>query len=213
METLPAPRVPLRLDDQAGKVLAIVEDGPIACGSAERRAPPLRPRQRESPLVWTAGPSGRGDLAGRLIRTWPSACGEIWVLTHASAGSSGQAPHSLFRVDPDRLTARQATMRERVARPGGDASPDRLAIDRSGVLWWAPTVRSPLRGRELRRVLLFPGSSEDLGAQQQLRPCRLPGRDGAVWVGTPHGLDRIDRSGGQVRYRKFLSGRAAELPP
>ncbi len=103
-------------------------------------------------------------------------------------------------------------MRERVARPGGDASPDRLAIDRSGVLW----VGSNGGGVRYADVSsggfsLFPGQIGGLpGLSSSFVRAVCPGRDGAVWVGSPHGLDRIERAGGQVRYRRILAGRPAE---
>ena len=210
---LPAPRVPIRLDDQAGKVLTIVEDGAHRLWFG-RTGGLLRydPATGESARV-DGGPSERVSLAGRLIRDMavgPS--GEIWALTHASAGASGQVPHSLFRVDPDRLTARQVMLRERVARPGGDASPDRLAVDRSGVLW----IGSNGGGVRYADVSsggfsLFPGQlGGSPGLSSSFVRAVCPGRDGAVWVGTPHGLDRIERAGGQVRYRRIFAGRPGE---
>ncbi len=98
---LSAPRMPVRLDDPAGKVLTIVEDGTHRLWFG-RSGGLLRydPATGESARV-DGSPSEHGSLAGRVIRDMavgPS--GEIWVLTLSSAGASDQAQHSLFRVDP-----------------------------------------------------------------------------------------------------------------
>ena len=210
---LPAPRELIRPDDADGMVLTIVEDGARRLwfgrsGGILRYDPATGAVARLG-----GGPSQRGDLAGRVILDMAfDPAGELWVLTHASAGASGQGPYSLLRLDPDRLTVRQVMLRERVARPGGDASPDRLAFDRSGVLWIG-TNGGGVRYADVSSggFSLFPGRIGNLpGLGSSFIRAIAPGRDGALWVGSPYGLDRIERAGGQVRYLRIAAGRPAE---
>ncbi|MCU0224879.1 MAG: ATP-binding protein [Acidobacteria bacterium] len=206
---LPAPREPIRLDDGAGKVLTIVEDGAGRLWLA-RKGGILRYDAATGAVArFGGGPPEPAQLAGRMIRDVAlGPTGELWVLTHAVAGVSDRAPHSLLRLDPERLTAREVTLRERVAGPFGDASPDRLAIDRSGVLWIG-TNGGGVRYADVSSggFSLFPGRIGNLpGLSRSFVRAVAPGRDGTLWVGSPHGLDRIERAGGQVRYRRTVEG-------
>ena len=170
-------------DDRRGR-------GPSPIVWEERRTPPLRPHDRRVPLAWTAIPSERGSLAGRVIRDMavgPS--GGIWDIT-LLRGRERSGGASCSR-GPRPAHGTQVMMRERVAGPGRAASPDRLAIDRSGVLSVGSNgggVRS--RGRELRQHL--PLTRVGLPGLSAFRRAVCPGRDGAVWVGSPRGLEPME---------------------
>ncbi len=206
---LPAAREPIDLDDGAGKILTIVEDGAGRLWFA-RKSGILRYDPATGAVARLGGiPPEPAEFAGRMIRDMAvSPAGELWVLTHAAAGERDQEPHLLLRLDPDALTARQVTLRDRIAGPFGDASPDRLAIDRSGVLWIG-TNGGGVRYADVSSggFSLFPGRIGNLpGLSSSFVRAVAPGRDGALWVGSPQGLDRIERAGGQARYRKVVDG-------
>ncbi|MCU0254329.1 MAG: ATP-binding protein, partial [Acidobacteria bacterium] len=209
---LPAPRFPFSLDERGGKIRAIVEDWArrlwFAQGGTLVRHDPAT--GQTATLADTR--PGADELAGSVVRdlaVGPS--GEIWALILPDPRDGDRIAPSLLRVEPDTLAARRVAMRERIARPGSDASVDRVAVDRSGVLWLG-TNGGGVRHADVSSggFSLFPGRlGESPGLSSSFVRAIWPGRDGAIWVGTPRGLDRIERAGDEVSYRRIVLNRTA----
>jgi signal transduction histidine kinase/ligand-binding sensor domain-containing protein/DNA-binding response OmpR family regulator len=215
--SLPAPRTPVNLDDGAGKVGPIVEDRAHRVWVG-RKGELLRYDPATGAVVRTGdGSSGPPRLAGRVVHSLaPGPSGELWVLTHAPDAASSDEPHSLFRMDPDTLQAHRVTLRDRAGRPATDARLERLFLDRSGVLWLSSNAGG-LRYSDVSASgfsLYRREAGGDPGLAGSFVRAVVKARDGVVWVGTPRGLTRLDRSGDRIDYSiPFAKGRSALPDP
>ncbi len=121
----------------------------------------------------------------------------VWALALPRDGDALLDPRRLYRIDPDTLEARQVVLREREPGPTGDSPLERLATDPSGVLWMA-TNGGGLRYADVsvRGFELFRDTSGTGGVNANFVRAVVRDRNGIVWVGTPRGLNRIDRHTG-----------------
>ena len=201
---LPVPRTPLGLETDGGKVVAIIEDRARRLWIARNGGGVLRYDDATGAVDRIAvGRSTRGSLEGGFVRSL--ALGpdrDVWVLASAPGSASITGLPHLHRVDVETLEVRRVELRQRELRPGDDANLERVAVNPSGVLWLA-THAGGLRyadvsagGFSLYRKEFGIGPGLDSSFVRAV----CVSRDGALWVGTPVGLNRIDRASGMVRH-------------
>ncbi len=207
---LPPGRTPLPLDVAGGKIVAILEDRAHRLWFARSTGGLTRYDARTGAVDRVAaGTSNPGSLAGDEVRSvalGPS--GEIWALAFPRIAETADVPRGLHRVDPETLEVRRVDLRERLVGPGSDAQLERLSVDPSGVLWLGSNAGG-LRYADVSSRGLSLYRKEVVGAaglSTSFVRAVLRARDGIVWVGTPRGLDRIDRARGSVQH---FGGRSA----
>ena len=210
---LPAPREPVSLPVGGGKVSAIVEDHARRLWVASSGGALLRYDPRSGVVAQAVGDSTdrrafvRGDV--RSLAVGPA--GEVWALARVPGSGEGVA---LFRVEAQTLAARRVSLREQVVRPDSGARLERLAVDRTGVLWLTANaggvhyVDVSAGGFSLHRGAVLGGP----GLNGSFVRAVIKRRDGSVWVGGPRGLTRIDRSGSEVRYSHPSATGGVALP-
>jgi signal transduction histidine kinase/ligand-binding sensor domain-containing protein/AraC-like DNA-binding protein len=201
--TLPSPRTPVSLDDEAGKAGPIAEDRAHRLWVGRNGGLLLYDPATGAVVRTGGGASGPQPLAGRVVHGLaPGPSGELWVLTHAPDAATTDEPHSLFRMDPDTLQAQRITLRDTAGRPATDARLERVFVDRSGVLWLSSNAGG-LRYADVSAggfSLYRREAGGEPGLAGSFVRAVVKARDGVVWVGTQRGLTRIDRSGGRVVY-------------
>jgi signal transduction histidine kinase/ligand-binding sensor domain-containing protein/DNA-binding response OmpR family regulator len=197
------PLQPPVLSTTGGRVDTIVEDRSGRLWFARQGGGLLRydPKTRHSDEV--LGQAGDDtSLAGLRIQSLivgPS--GAIWMLTLPSATAASSDQRRLYSVDADTLAIEHVVPHERESGPTGDARFNYLASDPSGVLWLATNggglryADVSARGFELYRR----ESSDSQGLNANFVRAVIRGRDGTVWVGTPRGLNHLDRRAGSSR--------------
>lgn len=210
----------LTLDDEGGKVTAIAADaaGRLWLGRQGGGLLRLDPRAFDEGATGgslggvegadglrrlAADPSSPRALAHGIVRSLAvGPTGEIWAVTHPEHPGVPDPRARLHRIDPDTLVVHRVTLRQELTRVGGDATLEQLALDRSGVLWLG-TNAGGLRYADVSArgfVLYRQATDGEPGLDSSYVRAICRGRDGVVWVGTPNGLNRLDRSGPEIRY-------------
>ena len=212
---LPIARMPLTLDSAGGEITGIVEDRSHRLWFARDGGGLLRydPATGATATVTSAVscPGVAGGCSARSLAPGPS--GEIWFLTQtAVTGDAGDAAQ-LHRVDSATLAVRHIELQQREMRPGDDANIQRLAVDPSGILWMGTNAGGvryadvTAAGLTLYRKEF--GTRPGLDSSFVRAVCLS--RSNILWVGTPTGLNRIDRSTGTV-LRASSPGGLVRLP-
>jgi signal transduction histidine kinase/streptogramin lyase len=201
---LPNPRVPFSFSAQRGKVTRILEDNAHRLWFGCERGGLVRfdPRTDEVCPVPADSPH-LSALTNSTVRGMGlDPAGKIWVLIRSPETEASHTPDRLLHVDADTLTARPVELRRSALFPGDDARMERLAIDRSGLLWLGSNggglryANVSASGFSLYAKAL--GTSTGLASSFVRAICES--RDGRLWVGTPLGLNRIDRSQQEAVY-------------
>jgi signal transduction histidine kinase/ligand-binding sensor domain-containing protein len=213
---LPIPRNPLSLDLKGGRVVGILEDNAHRLwfgrdgGGAFRFDP-----QNGAVSQVDADPAHSNALADGKVRSMGvDPAGNIWFLTRSASSELSTMPDRLYRVDPETLAARRFDAKRAALLPGDEARMERLAIDRSAVLWLGSN------GGGLRHAdvgvggfsLYGKGFAGSPGLNISFVRAICESRDGNLWVGTPLGLDRIDRSRGEPTYSNPSADGSLKLP-
>jgi ligand-binding sensor domain-containing protein len=211
-----SPSEPFSLDEAGGKIVSIMEDAAQRLwfgrdgGGLLRFDPQTRAvaRVKDDP----ADPNAMPDGIVRSLGLDPA--GQLWVLTRSPSSEASTTPDRLYRVDPDTLAASRIALRQNAVRSGDDARVERLAVDHSGVLWLGSNggglrhADVSATGFSLYRQALagLPG----LNSSFVRAICK--GHDGVLWVGTPVGLNRLDRSPRGVAYSDPAAAGLLKLP-
>lgn len=128
--------------------------------------------------------------------------GEVWVLTSKPPNTRSEVFELVNRIDPDQFTVRRFNIEESVMKIWNPARLHGLLVDRSGILWIGSN------GGGVHHVDVSTGGFEvfrrrsaiSAGLNSAFVRAVCVDHSGIVWVGTPEGLNRIDRSGVEVRY-------------
>ena len=196
-ELLPPPmqettggRVEKIIEDRAGRLWFARQGGGLI------RYDPTT-RQRDEVVGTADGDTSLLGLRTQDLILGPS--GVIWTLTVPRADAASSDQRQLYRIDADTLAIEHVVLHQRETGPSGDARLNYLASHPSGVLWLATNgggVRYAdvsARGFELYRR----EASESQGLNANFVRAVLRDGAGTVWVGTPRGLNRLDRRSGE----------------
>ena len=203
VEKLPAREV-LAWGAEGGKALGLISDRSDRLwigldGGGVRR---LEPMSADSKTVVIDAARSDALADGHVRSITLGEAGEIWVLTSMPEGAATEASELMNRVDADSLAVLRLSLEDSAVKTWIPARLSGLLVDKSGVLWIGSS------GGGLRHVDVTTGGFELFRRRSAVSPglnsafvrAVCVDHSGGVWVGTPDGINRIDRSGGQVRF-------------
>jgi len=213
---LPTPRQPFDLEKEGGMIATLLEDaaGRLWIGRNGGGLIRFDPRTgaRRRLAADSSDPTALTHGIVRSLALGPA--GELWVLTLPDRPGFAHPKAQLHRVDPDTLIARRVSLRQETSRVGDDATLQHLATDQSGVLWLGSNAGG-LRYADVSAggfSVYRQGAADIPGLNSSYVRAVCKGRDGTLWVGTPVGINRIDRSKPDVAFSFPAAEGSLNLP-
>lgn len=214
VDELPAREV-LVWGPKGGKIVSIISDHSdrLWFGRDGGGVVRLQPETGDSRSVLVDATQPDALISGLVRSMIEDADGNVWVLTSLPEELAGGAFEQMHRIDSNRMTVVRLNIEDLTLRNGVPARLNGLLVDKSGILWIGSSGGG-LRYADIsssgfdlfrRRTAVSPGLNSAF-----VRAICVD-HSGFVWVGTPDGINRIDRSHGQVRYESQAYAAMPEL--